>query len=87
VGAFISCYCAVQFFVLVLECRPVRAAWDPTVENPTCIQVNLMFMIMGSFNVLTDISTLCLPTPLLWQLQVSRERRMQLFSISMLGGL
>lgn len=42
---------------------------------------------MGSLNVATDVTTLCLPMPLLWRLKVSLERRLQVMSIFLLGGL
>ncbi|KAM0796141.1 hypothetical protein BDR22DRAFT_893479 [Usnea florida] len=86
VGAFVVCYCTAQFFVLLIQCRPIQAAWDPTVPNPVCIRVNTTYIVIGSFNALTDIVTLCIPIPILWRLQVSRERRAQLIGMFMLGG-
>lgn len=44
-------------------------------------------MIMGSLNVATDVTTLCLPMPLLWSLKISVERRLQVMSMFLLGGL
>lgn len=87
VGAFVVCYCTAQFFVLLIQCRPIRAAWDPTVPNPTCVRVNTTYIIIGAFNALTDIVTLCIPMPMLWRLQISRERKAQLIGMFMLGGL
>jgi hypothetical protein len=46
-----------------------------------------MFVVMGSLNVVTDIATLCLPMPLLWRLQISTERKLQLIGMFMVGGL
>lgn len=42
---------------------------------------------MGSLNVATDVTTLCLPMPLLWRLKISVERRLQVMSMFLLGGL
>lgn len=42
---------------------------------------------MGSLNVATDVITLCLPMPLLWRLKISVERRLQVMSMFLLGGL
>ena len=42
---------------------------------------------MGSLNVATDVTTLCLPMPLLWRLNISVERRLQVMSMFLLGGL
>ena len=87
VGAFVLCYCTTQFFVLLVQCRPVRAAWDPTVADPTCIRVNAAYIVIGTFNAVVDIVILCIPIPLLWRLQISIQKKAQLISIFLLGGL
>ena len=85
-GGFITLYCLVSFTLLLFQCRPIQGAWNPDVKS-TCIQFNAMFVVMGSLNVATDIATLCLPMPLLWRLQISTERKLQLISMFMVGGL
>lgn len=85
-GAFVLTYSTVQLLVTLFQCQPIRGAWDPFVKAK-CIKLNLEFMIMGSLNVATDVTTLCLPMPLLWRLKVSIERRFQVMSMLLLGGL
>ena len=86
VGGFITFYCLLSFTLLLFQCRPIQGAWNPHVEA-TCILFNTMIVVMGFLNVLTNITTFCLPMPLLWRLQISTERRLQLISIFMIGGL
>ena len=88
VGIFIFCYAVVSELTTLLQCRPIQGAWDPNVYiRAKCINLNLEYMIMGSFNVLTDVVTLCLPLPLLWRLQIEKARKSQLFGVFLLGGL
>ena len=86
VGGFIICYSAVQLLVFIFQCRPIRGAWDPFIKAD-CVKINDSFIVMGAFDVLTGVATLCLPIPLIWQLQVSRRSRIQLMSIFILGAL
>lgn len=86
VGGFIICYSIVQLLVFIFQCRPVQGAWDPFVKAE-CVQINDLFVVMSAFDVLTGVTTLCLPIPLIWQLQVSKRNRIQLMSIFILGGL
>ncbi|MCJ1426353.1 hypothetical protein MMC29_004256 [Sticta canariensis] len=84
-GAFILTYSTVQFLVTLFQCRPISGAWDPFIRAK-CIKLNVVFMIMGSLNVVTDVITLCLPMPLLWHLNASTKRRLQVMSMFLLGG-
>ena len=86
VGGFIMCYSLVQVLLFIFQCRPVRGAWDPFVKAE-CVRIDVVFIVMSAFNVLTGITILCLPIPLIWRLQVSTKIRMQLTSIFILGGL
>ena len=86
VGGFIMCYSLVEVLLLIFQCRPVRGAWDPFVKAE-CIRIDKAFVVMSACNVLTGITILCLPIPLIWQIQVSRKIRMQLTSVFILGGL
>ncbi len=86
VGGFIMCYSVVQLLVLIFQCRPIQGAWDPFIKAE-CVHINEEITVMSAFNVLTGMTTLCLPIPLIWQLQVSKRSKIQLMSIFILGGL
>lgn len=87
-GGFIFCYTVTQELTVVLECIPVAGAWNPAIHaKAKCIRLNLEWVIMASLNVVTDVLTLFLPLPLLWRLQIDKERKYQLIGIFLLGGL
>lgn len=88
VGGFILCYTVVQELMAMFQCRPISGAWDPNVYlKAECIKLNLEWVIMASFNVLTDVITLCLPLPLVWRLHIDKGRKYQLISVFLLGSL
>ena len=85
-GAFIVCYSLVLFFGIIFQCNPIRGAWEPGLDAK-CIDLGLIILVTSALNVFTDVSTLCLPLPLLWGLNLPKERKVQLTGIFLLGGL
>ena len=86
VGIFVACYSATAAIATLLSCLPIEANWDLTVPD-TCVDAHLEIVILGSINVLTDVVVLCLPMPLVWRLQTSRIRKLQVSGLFLLGGL
>ena len=88
IGGFITCYAVTQELTAILQCRPIKAAWDPAARvNAKCIRLNLDWTIMASLNALTDIATLCAPLPQLLRLQIDMGRKLKLIGIFLLGSL
>ncbi|KAL8636467.1 MAG: hypothetical protein Q9228_006139 [Teloschistes exilis] len=85
-GAFIVAYNFVQFLVILFQCTPVKAAWDPTVPGAKCIKLMLELEVSGCFNALTDIITVCLPMPLLWRAQMPPRKKYQVIATFLVGG-
>lgn len=84
VGLFILTYSTIMVITITFQCRPINRAWDPTVKAE-CIEINKVFIVMGSVNVLTDLLILCLPLPQVWKLQIRRETKLQLIGIFSIG--
>ena len=68
------------------ECTPVNKAWDLNVEG-SCVNIVLGTCIPGSINVLSDVVTVLLPVPLIWNLHMELNRKIQLVGIFLLSGL
>ncbi|KAL8728500.1 MAG: hypothetical protein Q9181_005325, partial [Wetmoreana brouardii] len=85
-GTFIVAYNFVQFLVILLQCRPVQAAWDPNISGAKCIKLMLELEITGGFNALTDIITVCLPMPLFWRAQMAPKKKYQVMVTFLVGG-
>ncbi|CAF9940318.1 MAG: hypothetical protein HETSPECPRED_002375 [Heterodermia speciosa] len=96
-GLFVIAYNFIQFIIIIFQCSPVRAAWDPTVENPKCIKLMLELEIAGGFNALTEnananykfansLITLILPLPILWRTQMPPKKKVQVICTFLVGG-
>lgn len=85
-GALIICYSLVLVFCVIFQCKPIRGVWDPMIDAK-CINLSNIILLTSSLNVFTDVSTLCLPLPLLWRLNLPKERKVQLTGIFLLGNL
>ena len=86
VGLFVVAYNGVQALCSVFECHPIRKAWDPIVEG-SCIKLDLVYLICGGMNILTDLMILVAPMPTLWRLQMKIRQKLQLISIFCIGGM
>ena len=86
VGTFVATYSGIQILTAIFQCRPVEAAWEH-IPEAKCIQINMVFMILAGFNVLTDFILLLAPLPTLWKLQMQLETKLQLMGIFCVGGL
>lgn len=85
-GSFIVAYNFVQFLVILFQCSPVPAAWDPTIPGAKCIKLMTELEVAGCFNALTDIITVALPLPLLWRTQMAPRKKYQVIGTFMVGG-
>ena len=86
VGAFIIAYSLAEILVVILQCRPVQAAWDMTIESPYCVNIPLGGIIVGAFNAATDVVVLLLPIPMVLRLKMQKKLKAQVIGIFFLGG-
>ena len=86
VGLFVVAYNGGQALCSVFECHPIRKVWDPIVEG-SCIKLDLIYLICGGLNILTDLMILVGPMPSLWRLQMKIRQKLQLISIFCIGGM
>ncbi|KAL3456725.1 hypothetical protein BJX64DRAFT_36899 [Aspergillus heterothallicus] len=72
---------------LILQCSPVRAAYDPNVKG-NCLSANTLFGIQvyqGIVMICVDIYLFVLPIPTTWKLQMSRQRRLSIIGLFGIG--
>ncbi|KAL8651798.1 MAG: hypothetical protein Q9226_004538 [Calogaya cf. arnoldii] len=86
VAVFIGLYTVIQGFLVIFQCKPIKAAWDTSIEAK-CINLSAMSIATASLNVVTDVVTLTLPLPLIWRLKLPRAQRLQICGIFLLGSL
>ncbi|KAL8717842.1 MAG: hypothetical protein Q9225_004949 [Loekoesia sp. 1 TL-2023] len=68
-----------------LLCRPFAYNWDPTIKDFTCGDRNAAYIGAGSLNIATDLMVLCLPIPMVWNLQIPRRNKAILTAVFGMG--
>ncbi|KAL8407356.1 hypothetical protein RB594_006259 [Gaeumannomyces avenae] len=76
----VACQAAANVLVCMLQCEPIRAAYDVTMPaaQRRCIDINAFYLANAAVNILTDALTYALPIPLVLRLQVSLAQRVGL---------
>ncbi|KAJ2991078.1 hypothetical protein NUW58_g2652 [Xylaria curta] len=74
------------FFATVLQCIPINKTWEPGLEG-TCIDRRILFTVVSSFNILSDILILALPLKIFINLKIPRRTKIALMLIFLLGFL
>ncbi|KAI4184330.1 MAG: hypothetical protein LQ348_004563 [Seirophora lacunosa] len=61
-------------FAVIFQCTPRAKIWNHDVSG-SCINVQALFLVGGSWNVLSDFAILILPVAPIWRLQVSPRKK------------
>ncbi|KAI1145863.1 hypothetical protein F4825DRAFT_442572 [Nemania diffusa] len=67
------------------QCVPIAASWDLSIKG-TCINYGLSGLLAYIVNILTDLTILSLPIPLVLKLNVSKPKRRMLLITFAAGG-
>ena len=87
-GGFVIAYSLAGILGINLQCIPLSDLWTTPSNSPlACISFGTLVTTTGVINIVTDITILSLPMPILWSLQVPKSRRWQLVTVFSLGGL
>ncbi|KAE8382167.1 hypothetical protein BDV26DRAFT_299947 [Aspergillus bertholletiae] len=84
-NALIAAWGAGIFLACALQCRPLRAYWDKSIDGH-CFDGNLFFIVNQAFNVLMDFIILLLPVPMIWGLQRAWQDKLALNGVFAIGG-
>ena len=74
------------FLVSIFQCSPRIKIWTPE-EPGRCLDVNALYLVSASFNVISDIAMLSVPIYLIWNLQMSAQRKVGTSAIFATGAL
>lgn len=81
------CSFGITFIGTLLYCRPVRTIWTPALAlsgEGSCAPVNTFIIIAHTATVstiVTDLALVVVPAILLWNTQMSRQKRLQAFGL------
>ncbi|PLB44809.1 hypothetical protein P170DRAFT_512954 [Aspergillus steynii IBT 23096] len=85
VGATVIAYNVALAFVAAFQCVPFSSMW--TGEPGKCIGISVPFTIFAVVNVVTDFAILALPVKPVLKLHMRRNRKIQVLTIFLLGGI
>lgn len=88
VGCIVATWAIVAFFITLFECAPISDFWstDP-IYAPHCIHRLMLYDATAASNSILDIIILCLPIKMVWSLQLSLSKRIQILFTFLLGAL
>ncbi|KAE8153037.1 integral membrane protein [Aspergillus avenaceus] len=70
--------------ILILNCKPVRKSWEPTVEG-TCLPFGSTNYALVGWTIFCDLVVIFLPVPLLLKLNVKTAQKAGLLCLFLLG--
>ena len=85
-GTFVVLCFVSTFFGFLFQCLPIRSFWQHQIEH-RCFNQNPFYLAVASLSLVSDIFILVMPMPMVWALNLSRQRKMGLSLIFLLGGL
>lgn len=68
-----------------LICQPLSFQWNPSIPGGYCGNQKSLDLFIGVFNLLTDVTVVVLPMPVLWGLQMAVRKKLVLSSMFGLG--
>ncbi|KAK8115996.1 hypothetical protein PG984_012498 [Apiospora sp. TS-2023a] len=81
----VCCQAGGNVLAAIFQCNPINAAYDITVTEKKCINVNAFYLANAAVNIFTDLLTYTLPIRLVLRLQVPRRQKIGLAVILCLG--
>lgn len=89
IRAFILIICGFYFTISIAkicQCLPRGRIWDKTVRG-SCINLPVLLATSGLFNIVSDVAMLLVPLKGIWNLQMSRKRKIGIYFIFTVGAM
>ena len=86
VGIFVLTWMLVSTGVFIFACLPVQFYWDRSISGGHCLNYDIFYIIMAALNTLTDVIVLLLPLNVVWNLTITRAKKIGLSIVFLIGG-
>ncbi|KAJ5937090.1 hypothetical protein N7466_003540 [Penicillium verhagenii] len=83
-GALVILYWVASILTITLLCRPINSNWNLNVKG-TCGDVPKTEYASAGFNLIIDFLVVALPMPIVWTLQMPKERKASVTAAFLLG--
>ncbi|KAF2458808.1 hypothetical protein BDY21DRAFT_363004 [Lineolata rhizophorae] len=81
----VACQCVANVASCIFQCDPIPAAWDITITEKRCIDINAFYLANAACNIFTDLLTYTLPIKMIFHLQIPQKQKIALGVILSLG--
>jgi len=83
----VTCFGIGNTFAMIFNCTPIPFFWDGWRGEltGTCIDIRLFGFIRGGIEIALDLTILTLPLPMLYHLQMSMRKKVQIMSMFCVG--
>ncbi|KAL8782576.1 MAG: hypothetical protein Q9213_005254 [Squamulea squamosa] len=81
VMAVIFCWGVLASTVTWCFCVPIAYGWDKSIAGGDCANREVGYLIVAVIDAVTDFIILLLPLPMIWQLQIPRQKQISLVVI------
>ncbi|RAK96680.1 uncharacterized protein BO80DRAFT_217112 [Aspergillus ibericus CBS 121593] len=75
----------ISTFVEIFSCHPMSKAWDVLITEGSCLNMDLLNVIAGAVNSVSDLTIVILPQTRIWQLHVALDRRIAVGTVFLFG--
>jgi hypothetical protein len=83
--AIVSVVGLIMTFIISFQCRPPRAAYDLSIENPSCIPIVSIFIASAAINIVTNLTIIFLPISTITKMHLPHIQKIILTSLFMAG--
>ncbi|PWY90565.1 hypothetical protein BO94DRAFT_30427 [Aspergillus sclerotioniger CBS 115572] len=89
-----SCHCCIwanfvfyfiSTFIEIFSCRPLSKAWDVLITEGSCLDMDLLNVLAGVVNCISDLTIVILPQTRIWRLHVALDRRIAVGTVFLFG--
>lgn len=85
--ALTSLYSIAFSFALIFACNPIEKTWNVTVTEGQCANKGALYLGQTAFNMLTDLTTLVLPIPVVVKLNLPSVQKLGVVLMFVVGSL
>ena len=87
VGFIVAVWWLVGTIATIVSCIPINKLWIGPMVQGGCFDFNIFWMAMGAVELVIDTLILLLPVQVIMGLRMSRQQKILLVGIFLLGGL
>ena len=81
----VGCQASANVLTCIFQCNPIAAAWDLSITNKTCVNINAFYLANAALNIVTDLLAYSLPIKLVLRLQMPFKQKIILCVMMFLG--